>query len=125
MAQQSKWSDGYPTFCSSPGRFFALTMSFGVELSNLRSVQRSLNCKCDDELYECLSQIDNVASNTVGNTFFNIFGRMCYMLDYPRICKKYYTLLGCLEYVIDETAQKVYQWKPAKKYLKMPFTISG
>ncbi|XP_055934826.1 uncharacterized protein LOC129964145 isoform X5 [Argiope bruennichi] len=84
-----------------------------------------LNCKCDDELYDCLSKINSVASNTVGNTFFNIFARMCYTLDYRRKCKRYSRLyLGCLEYEIDKTAEKVYQWKPAKKYLKMPFVIS-
>ncbi|KAF8783069.1 Phospholipase A2 like protein [Argiope bruennichi] len=48
-----------------------------------------LNCKCDDELYDCLSKINSVASNTVGNTFFNIFARMCYTLDYRRKCKRY------------------------------------
>ncbi|GFX25397.1 phospholipase A2 [Trichonephila clavipes] len=85
----------------------------------------ALSCKCDDDFYNCLSRINSITSNTIGNTYFNVLKRPCYELDYPKTkkCKKYKTFLKlkCVEYEVDKKKPKVYQWKPAKRYKKLPF----
>ncbi|GFQ79459.1 phospholipase A2 [Trichonephila clavata] len=79
-----------------------------------------LSCKCDFEFYDCLSAIDTITSNTMGNTYFNVFQKYCYGLDYPKKCKRFYPLLNdfCMEYETDFTTEMIYQWIPPKEYLK-------
>ncbi|GIY90553.1 hypothetical protein CEXT_689771 [Caerostris extrusa] len=84
-----------------------------------------LICKCDDDFYDCLSRVNSVTSNTIGNTYFNVLKRPCYELGYPKSkkCKKYRTFLKltCSEYEDDTSKGKSYQWRSAKKYKKLPF----
>ncbi|GIY23761.1 phospholipase A2 [Caerostris darwini] len=52
-----------------------------------------LICKCDDDFHDCLSRVNTVTSNTIGNTYFNVLRRTCYELGYPKSkkCKKHRT----------------------------------
>ncbi|GBM90199.1 Phospholipase A2 [Araneus ventricosus] len=84
-----------------------------------------LNCKCDDEFYDCLKRVNSVTSNTIGNTYFNVLKRPCYYYDYPltKKCKKYRTFLKlkCVEYEKNTKVPKIWQWRSAKRYKKLPF----
>nr|WBW70078.1 venom protein [Lampona murina] len=84
-----------------------------------------LSCKCDNDFYDCLSKVNSVTSNTIGNMYFNILKRECYQEDYPltKTCKKWRSPLKitCKEYAKDTNGPIQYQWVRAKKYKKIPF----
>lgn len=87
-----------------------------------------LNCKCDYEFYDCLSKIDTITSNTMGNTYFNVFQKYCYARDYPKRCRTFLNEI-CIEYETDYSAEMIYQWIPPKQYMKkalppLPVTLS-
>ncbi|KAG8184967.1 hypothetical protein JTE90_020013 [Oedothorax gibbosus] len=76
-----------------------------------------LNCRCENDLYDCLRNVDTFTSNTVGNLYFNILRSRCFREDYPQTdkCKIYeISYFTCVEYEKDTTKPKVYQWFPAK-----------
>ncbi|KAG8177243.1 hypothetical protein JTE90_028698 [Oedothorax gibbosus] len=83
-----------------------------------------LSCKCDDVFYDCLSEVNSLPSNTVGNTYFNLLRRECFKNDYPlgNKCLKHTSPLKitCLEYERDYSSPPVYQWVSAKIFKNLP-----
>ncbi|XP_054716374.1 uncharacterized protein LOC129225871 [Uloborus diversus] len=88
------------------------------------SIFTKLACKCDDEFYNCLANVNSVTANAIGNLFFNVLSRECYDLDYPPTtqCRSYRSFfkIKCDEYERNTSAPKVYQWIPARKYKAIP-----
>ncbi|KFM82479.1 Phospholipase A2, partial [Stegodyphus mimosarum] len=77
-----------------------------------------LNCTCDNEFYDCLLKDDSKTAITIGNTYFNVLRRECYMLNYPLTgkCLKYKTFLNiiCSEWERNTNAPMVYEWVDAR-----------
>lgn len=72
-----------------------------------------LHCRCDSEFKSCLRKTKNDISNKIGNMYFSVRDR-CYREDYPIMeCQTYearFFLRRCVEYILDTSKPKVYQW---------------
>ncbi|KAJ3634306.1 hypothetical protein MTP99_011195 [Tenebrio molitor] len=67
------------------------------------------NCDCDEKFFSCLKDIGSVTSYIVGFGYFTGLGLKCFRRDYPIVeCKQ--SKKRCVEYRLDQTAKKVYQW---------------
>ncbi|XP_044738205.1 phospholipase A2-like [Chrysoperla carnea] len=69
-----------------------------------------LNCKCDEEFYNCLRGTDSYVSNHVGGIYFNVLGTKCYREDYPIVKCVKKERKRCVEYEFDENGEKLHQW---------------
>ncbi|CAG2055071.1 unnamed protein product [Timema podura] len=57
------------------------------ELTNPSLFTRS-NCKCDEEFYRCLKNVNTLISINIGALYFNKLKIMCFKYDHPRLsCK--------------------------------------
>lgn len=59
-----------------------------------------LSCKCDNEFYECLKQIQDVPSKTIGTIFFDVLKKKCF----------------------EKTFNGKYEWRSSKSYSSGNFT---
>ncbi|XP_059479334.1 phospholipase A2-like [Neocloeon triangulifer] len=72
-----------------------------------------VHCDCDAKFKMCLENDNTDASNDVGHLYFNLFGSQCFKKDYPIIqCRRYSQdpPRRCLEYDLDETRDKKWQF---------------
>uniref|UniRef100_A0A1W7RA22 Phospholipase A2 n=1 Tax=Hadrurus spadix TaxID=141984 RepID=A0A1W7RA22_9SCOR len=76
-------------------------------------------CPCDLTFHSCLYEGNNLPSDLVGKTFFNILLMQCFKKEYPQIgClqKTGIILRSCQEYKFDYNGTKKYQFFDAKTY---------
>nr|XP_012142828.1 PREDICTED: phospholipase A2-like [Megachile rotundata] len=68
-----------------------------------------LSCECDDKFYDCLHRSKDGIGGTVGYMYFSGLSTQCFRNDYPIVkCKR--TTGICLEYELDTSQPKKYQW---------------
>nr|XP_022900320.1 phospholipase A2-like [Onthophagus taurus] len=72
-----------------------------------------LSCDCDEEFHKCLLSVNSPVSTQVGILFFNVLSTKCFKKEYPIVnCKRYIYVPAskCVEYELDTTQEKRYQW---------------
>lgn len=86
-------------------------------LVNDGSFTRS-SCDCDFHFYKCLKEAANPLAIEVGIAYFDILKPLCFRFDFPMIgCKKYFgNTEECLEFEMDLTKAKTYQWFPSPSF---------
>ncbi|XP_012282787.1 phospholipase A2 [Orussus abietinus] len=69
-------------------------------------------CACDERFYDCLRDSGDNAGGKVGTAYFTLLGTQCFRDDYPVVgCRRRSTYpRRCLEYELDESQPKRYQW---------------
>ncbi|XP_053995511.1 phospholipase A2-like [Hylaeus anthracinus] len=77
-----------------------------------------LHCSCDEKFIDCLRRSEDGAGNTVGYFYFNALDTKCFREDYPIVgCNRWTTFpRRCLEYELDESQPKKYQWFDVPPY---------
>ncbi|XP_037034628.1 uncharacterized protein LOC119073338 [Bradysia coprophila] len=87
-----------------------------MNLENIGVFTRS-HCECDTAFYKCLKRADSIISNKIGETYFNVLKPQCFRKEYPIVgCIKKRRDDRCVNYVVDDSAQKRWQWFDNKKY---------
>ncbi|XP_015592989.1 phospholipase A2 [Cephus cinctus] len=71
-----------------------------------------VHCSCDEAFYDCLHRSEDQVSGKIGIVYFSLLGTKCFREDYPIVgCKRYSKFpRRCLEYELDESQPKMYQW---------------
>ncbi|KAG5898029.1 hypothetical protein JTB14_001741 [Gonioctena quinquepunctata] len=78
-----------------------------------------VHCDCDTVFYDCLKNASTGTSNSVGFIYFNMLGTQCFKEEYPISgCNKnsIHLVPKCLDYKLDESKPKVYQWIDEPNY---------
>ncbi|CAG9763436.1 unnamed protein product [Ceutorhynchus assimilis] len=80
-----------------------------------------LHCDCDEAFYNCLKSSKSLTSWQLGNIYFNSRPKsICFKKDYPIISCNSFIKVGlnyrCLDYILDPTNPKKYQWFDHPKY---------
>ncbi|KAG7188454.1 hypothetical protein KM043_008094 [Ampulex compressa] len=77
-----------------------------------------LDCSCDEKFYDCLHRSEDGAGTSVGFFYFNVLDTQCFREDYPIVGCKRATVYPrrCLEYELDESQPKRYQWFDVPPY---------
>lgn len=87
-------------------------------LTNDSPVSR-LSCDCDVALYHCFKAVDTFTSSAVGGLYFTIVNQKCFKEEHPiERCLKYTYIpwKKCVEYEVDMTKPKLYQWFDLPNY---------
>ncbi|XP_076544159.1 phospholipase A2 [Osmia lignaria lignaria] len=72
-----------------------------------------LDCACDEKFYDCLSKSEDGIGHKIGYIYFTRLGTRCFREDYPIVeCKRETGIFmkTCLEYELDTSQPKEYQW---------------
>ncbi|KAH0955997.1 hypothetical protein HN011_009202 [Eciton burchellii] len=79
-----------------------------------------LHCSCDESFYDCLHGSEELVSAKVGFLYFSVLDTKCFREDYPIVGCKRHSLLPrrCLEYELDESQPKMYQWFDVPSYFQ-------
>ncbi|GAB1863689.1 phospholipase A2 [Camponotus japonicus] len=79
-----------------------------------------LHCSCDERFYDCLHGSEELVSAKVGFLYFNVLDTKCFREDYPIVGCKRHSLIPrrCLEYELDESQPKMYQWFDVPTYFQ-------
>ncbi|KAF7380161.1 hypothetical protein HZH66_014516 [Vespula vulgaris] len=81
------------------------------------SIYTRLHCSCDEKFYDCLQRSGDKIASKIGFLYFNVLDTKCFREDYPIVnCKRY--AKRCLEYELDESQTKRYQWFDVPLYAK-------
>ncbi|XP_033330252.2 phospholipase A2 [Megalopta genalis] len=77
-----------------------------------------LECSCDEKFYDCLHRSEEGAGRRIGFLYFSILNTKCYREDYPIAgCRRPVTFpRRCLEYELDTSQPKKYQWFDVPPY---------
>ncbi|XP_045464716.1 phospholipase A2-like isoform X2 [Harmonia axyridis] len=78
-----------------------------------------LSCDCDMKFYNCLKDAGGPVSRDIGVLYFNLLNTQCYKEDFPiKGCRKhsYFPRKKCLDYVLDGSKEKVYQFFDLPRY---------
>ncbi|XP_020294830.1 phospholipase A2-like [Pseudomyrmex gracilis] len=77
-----------------------------------------VHCSCDERFYDCLHNSEEFASTKVGLIYFSVLNTKCFRKDHPIIgCKRHsLTPRRCLEYELDQSQPKIYQWFDVPPY---------
>ncbi|XP_063974772.1 phospholipase A2-like [Diachasmimorpha longicaudata] len=92
-------------------------METGHNITNSAFYTR-VECSCDEKFYDCLHHSDDKIAPHIGTFYFSLLNTQCFRKDYPIIsCKRYSTYLRrCVEYNLDESQPKIYQWFDVPPY---------
>ncbi|XP_018338174.1 PREDICTED: phospholipase A2-like [Trachymyrmex septentrionalis] len=79
-----------------------------------------LHCSCDERFYDCLHSSEELVSAKVGFLYFSVLDTKCFREDYPIVGCKRHSLIPrrCLEYELDESQPKMYQWFDVPTYFQ-------
>ncbi|XP_029177450.1 phospholipase A2-like [Nylanderia fulva] len=79
-----------------------------------------LHCSCDESFYDCLHGSEELVSAKVGFLYFSVLDTKCFREDYPIVGCKRHSLIPrrCLEYELDESQPKMYQWFDVPTYFQ-------
>ncbi|XP_011136822.2 phospholipase A2 [Harpegnathos saltator] len=79
-----------------------------------------LHCSCDERFYDCLHSSEELVSAKVGFLYFSVLNTKCFREDYPIVGCKRHSLIPrrCLEYELDESQPKMYQWFDVPAYFQ-------
>ncbi|CAL1679619.1 unnamed protein product [Lasius platythorax] len=79
-----------------------------------------LHCSCDERFYDCLHGSEELVSAKVGFLYFSVLDTKCFREDYPIVGCKRHSLIPrrCLEYELDESQPKMYQWFDVPTYFQ-------
>ncbi|XP_032683265.1 phospholipase A2-like [Odontomachus brunneus] len=79
-----------------------------------------LHCSCDERFYDCLHSSEELVSAKVGFLYFSVLNTKCFREDYPIVGCKRHSLIPrrCLEYELDESQPKMYQWFDVPVYFQ-------
>ncbi|CAL7950708.1 unnamed protein product [Xylocopa violacea] len=69
-----------------------------------------LNCDCDERFYHCLKKSKETGSGSVRWTYFSVLNTQCYRNEHPIVRCKKKGWFRCLDYQLDNSQPKRYQW---------------
>ncbi|XP_077298951.1 phospholipase A2-like [Arctopsyche grandis] len=79
-----------------------------------------LSCSCDEKFLNCLHKSEDGLGNLIGKVYFNGIGTQCFKNEFPIVkCKQTrgFLLKKCVEYELDYTKPKLYQWFDVPPYI--------